>query len=510
MSKQQNHLSLRGNTWHVRLDVPADVRPHFGHRRVLSESLKTGDKRLANERGALLIAQWKREIRAARGDRPDLRDTWAPDIVRGVGNFEAVMEVLLLRVARRQIPDPVEQLVLGGLDSVASEWQADDRSRIYRHLKQLVKAEGTDSLDQFLRPFADDDNPDPVARFDALRLFLHRTLPHLWTQKYRLNESEHLEAQALVRQPESYRPKSPYSASLREKFYAYLATQVKDATLLQYRVQVEKFSAWLEHTGNNLDYKSVELFLNSISTNAVTRKGYLAALIRIHKWLLKNDDYYPRLFPDGENPFHDHVHAKRGKDGGEDWAVYSREQVEELHTTALNKGDRELADLIALSAYTGCRIAELGWLRLEHVETESGEPVSIKIVESKTKSGIRTIPISSRLVPVVKRLMANPHGKYEFLLPGPDRLPPGRLRIPSLTERFTKLKNSLGHSDLEVFHSIRKCFATELENKCGDPLAVIRLMGHEVKHLTFDTYSGGLFFARAKTAIETLQFDFKY
>lgn len=508
MARQQNHLTLRGNTWHVRLDIPADARPYFGNRKVLSESLKTGDKRLAKERGALLIAQWKTEIRTARDQRATQTEVWRSDIVRGAGNFEGIMDALLLKVVRREIPDPVEQLILGGLDSVADEWQADDRYRIFHHLKQLLHAGMDDGLHQFLRQYSDDDDPDPIARFDALRLFLKSNLHELWSQGYNLDKSERLEAQALVRTPESYRPKSPYSARLLKKFFTYASTQVKESTLLQYRLRIETFSAWVEQTGSAITFKNVALFLDSMSQNSVTRKGYLAALRKLHKWLLKNDDYYPRLFPDGEKPFEDHEHARRGHDGSEEWAIFTKEEVETLHAAAQERNDQELADLIALGAFTGCRISELGWLQAEHVVVDSGDPTAIYITKAKSKAGIRTIPISSKLRPTIKRLLSRPHGPHKFLFSGPNRLT-GRMRIPALSERFTNLKTSLGHPELAVFHSIRKCFTTELENRHADPLVIIRLLGHGTRQLTFDTYSGGVFFGRAKQAIEKLQFNFE-
>ncbi|MGZ9707131.1 DUF6538 domain-containing protein [Pseudomonas sp. GNP013] len=43
MDKAHN-LQLRGGTYHVRFDVPIDVRKTFGGKRILSRSLKTGSQ----------------------------------------------------------------------------------------------------------------------------------------------------------------------------------------------------------------------------------------------------------------------------------------------------------------------------------------------------------------------------------------------------------------------------------------------------------------------------------
>ncbi|WP_309295676.1 DUF6538 domain-containing protein [Pseudomonas pseudonitroreducens] len=64
----RNGIYLKGSTYHVRIDVPADLRADFGNRRTLSKSLRTGDKRLAGELASLQIGLWKAEFRAKRDE----------------------------------------------------------------------------------------------------------------------------------------------------------------------------------------------------------------------------------------------------------------------------------------------------------------------------------------------------------------------------------------------------------------------------------------------------------
>ncbi|WP_411183934.1 DUF6538 domain-containing protein [Pseudomonas sp.] len=40
---------LRSSTWHCRIEVPAYRRSAIGNRRILSKSLRTGNKALAKE-----------------------------------------------------------------------------------------------------------------------------------------------------------------------------------------------------------------------------------------------------------------------------------------------------------------------------------------------------------------------------------------------------------------------------------------------------------------------------
>ena len=57
-------------TYYARLDVPVDVRSSIG-KAAFKQTLKTSDLKLATERAALLVAQWKVEIRKARNNSTD-------------------------------------------------------------------------------------------------------------------------------------------------------------------------------------------------------------------------------------------------------------------------------------------------------------------------------------------------------------------------------------------------------------------------------------------------------
>ncbi len=60
-------VHLRGNTYHARLVIPQGLRDTFGHRE-FSQSLNTGDIRIAKVVGEAIIKGWKRQISEARGD----------------------------------------------------------------------------------------------------------------------------------------------------------------------------------------------------------------------------------------------------------------------------------------------------------------------------------------------------------------------------------------------------------------------------------------------------------
>jgi integrase len=62
-----SNIELRGNTWFATLHVPKDVREVLGRSKLI-RTLKTADRRLAQERAMAVVAEWKALIRNARGN----------------------------------------------------------------------------------------------------------------------------------------------------------------------------------------------------------------------------------------------------------------------------------------------------------------------------------------------------------------------------------------------------------------------------------------------------------
>jgi hypothetical protein len=68
-------LILKSGTYHVRLDVPVDPREAFGGRKVLTKSLRTGNRSEAHVARLRWLQQWKTEIeRARKKEIPDFRE----------------------------------------------------------------------------------------------------------------------------------------------------------------------------------------------------------------------------------------------------------------------------------------------------------------------------------------------------------------------------------------------------------------------------------------------------
>jgi integrase len=159
-------------------------------------------------------------------------------------------------------------------------------------------------------------------------------------------------------------------------------------------------------------------------------------------------------------------------------------RVADYHKLMASCEHPALTDLIHLGAYTGCRIEELCSLKLENVLADR-----LQIENAKSQAGWRTTPIHKDIAQTVARLVNTSDDGY--LLSGLTFNKYGG-RSNAIGKRFGRLKKALDYSENYVFHSLRKGFATQLEN-ANIPLNVsARLMGHEIQNETFGRYSDGL------------------
>lgn len=509
MPSRRQHLVQRATTWHCRIDIPADLRPAFGNRRILSTSLKTGDKVLAKELAAVQVGQWKAQFRSLREARARAGDQWKADLAEIAKAHHAKADTAILQAVKGTLTNPnrsgpTPESVHQGLESYAN-----NLTEFYRGLYRMEKDLAIPGLlDEVSALLMDDTLPHPskLQRFSEIQQLV---LAHGAKARNLLTETDLTEALEIAATPETYRPKSPISTGAQTQFAAHLAEQNDNQRTRDiYLSHIKRFSSWLTTNGRELTFDTVADYLNTVSKVRQTRLGHLAALRKFHKWAVRYDAYYRDLLADKRNPFEDHEHPKVGANAGKSWIAYSRQEAEQLHAAAVAKDDPDLADLIAFGCYTGCRIEELGRIRQETTIFDSaGQPIGFRVDASKTASGIRDIPLHPALVPIYIRRLQKPHGATLALFPGNAKTKHG-IRLNALSQRFTKLKRQEGFGDQHVFHSLRKCTATMLQQAGVSPLTIPFLLGHDVGNVTFDVYSAGPTFEQKQEAIQALRFQF--
>ncbi len=167
-----------------------------------------------------------------------------------------------------------------------------------------------------------------------------------------------------------------------------------------------------------------------------------------------------------------------------------------LHRAAEAK-DQTLADLIALSMYSGARLGELVNLKVEDVEVGS----HFRIVASKTEAGVREVPIAAAVKETFARLAENSQDGY--ILSGIA----AKNRTDTMSKAFRRLRKAEGYTDPRlVLHSIRHTVVTLLEEAGVPEATVASITGHRYPTMTFGLYSGGVSLAVKRDALDKLAY----
>ena len=196
------------------------------------------------------------------------------------------------------------------------------------------------------------------------------------------------------------------------------------------------------------------------------------------------------------NPFRDLRYPKALKQK-ESYVPLSLDEVLAIRTAAVAKDDLELVTFIDIARYTGMRLAEVGALSAESVDTVDGITCLRVKEDAKTKASAgRLVPVA----PTLQRLMAaNGYPLDTFDL---------SRRENAVGKRFGRLKREVlpdGEKRTKCFHSIRKYVATTLE-QAGIPEGVAAdLVGHEKLTMTYGVYSGGSKLTQLAKAVEALE-----
>jgi len=177
---------------------------------------------------------------------------------------------------------------------------------------------------------------------------------------------------------------------------------------------------------------------------------------------------------------------------------FEPDDVVKLLEAAIARGDENLADLIRLGMWTGCRIEELCSLKVEQVKGDH-----FVVEDAKTKAGWREVPIHRELAQTMARLVEGSNDG--FVLSGLTVNKYGD-RSNGIGKRFGKLKSAMGFGSHHVFHSLRKTVVTILENAGAPENVVADIVGHEKTTMTYGLYSGGLSLAVKRETLAKLAY----
>lgn len=490
-----DNLVLKGGTYHVRLDLPEDVQGAFGNRKILSKSLKTGSRAEAMRLRLAVLAQWKTQIQQVRERKAGEADRWREHLADFSKGVSSNMDTFLLHAARGK--------------KLSGDPSPIDKEEMRKGLMTIAEHAEPEAFMAFLDVLISmkDDTISNVDYLNRLQDVYPKLMASVAGNLNELSRSEIAEAEGILTDPESYKPKSPITASRIAAFRAFREKAGLPAkTIDQQQSKLEKLSAYLTTEGIPLEFDSVSEWLESLPLSSKTKAQYLLAGSTFWKWATRYDSQWKRDFKDKANPFAEHDLPKaRGKAKAESTRrALTPTEIARIHQKAKEDNLTTLTALIELGAYTGCRIEELCRLKPEHVIEVDGVRV-FNIEDSKTYAGIREVPIHPNLFPLVDYLVANPSEGY--LLPSSAGNKYG-VRSDSLSKAFGRLKTAMGFGPQHVFHSVRSMVVTQLQRADVPGVLIAELVGHETGTVTFDVYAGGHSVAQKQAAIGKLDYKF--
>lgn len=426
-------LVLKGGTYHVRLDIPADAREAFGGRRVLTKSLKTGNRSEAHVLKLRWLQQWKIEIEKARKHEvPDFRE----EVALIVEKYRDKIDY------EKRNPQP---WTLG-----MQEWKSPSNDRLIE-VNNLIESR-------------------------------------------KLKPKQANEAIEILVGISDYSPKTPFFKTRLDAFHSYETEirKVELSTVDRHVKRLKVLDAFLKESDLPLSHDTISTFLASLKIEPKTKKQYLFSFNAFWNFAIKKDPAFKSVYASTSNPFKEHElnQEKRGIYKEASRRAFTTDEIESLHKAALSESNQKLADLIEIGAYTGARIEEICQLRTDSIVIED-DVECFHIREGKTDAAVRHVPIHPKLKSTIKRLVESSKDGY-LLQTGKG----GKYGVKSkdLGNDFSQFKTRHGFDKKCVFHSVRKTVITLLERADVKNLDVMSLVGHEPGgslNITFDRYSEG-------------------
>jgi len=155
--------------------------------------------------------------------------------------------------------------------------------------------------------------------------------------------------------------------------------------------------------------------------------------------------------------------------------------------------------------YTGARISELAGLMLDSVITIDGI-TCLKIEESKTKAGNRTVPVHPEIEVLIQTLITDSTDSY--LVSGIKSKGGKDRRADVLGKRYGRLvRNDCQLPSTKVFHCFRNTVATKLESAGVPENIAADVVGHDKATMTYGLYSGGTSTQQKFDAVKSIEYN---
>ncbi|MFT4255156.1 MAG: tyrosine-type recombinase/integrase [Caulobacter sp.] len=273
------------------------------------------------------------------------------------------------------------------------------------------------------------------------------------------------------------------------------------------RRALKRLKSWMSKRPGGADIQRLNtreaaLFMDHLMEGEITTataNSLVSSLGAYWKWMVKRGLA-------NTNPWKEQQRKPRPQEGAQVRA-FSEDEVRRLLVGATYL---TLHDLMRIAALSGMRINEICNLR---VEDAAGEIFNVR--DSKTKAGIRRVPIHSDLKALVER-RSKDKAAADYLieeLKAPESR--SKERSAKASERFTAYRREVGVDEREEgqrvsnvnFHSWRHWFTTKALQAGQPPHLVSAVVGHEAGRstMTLKVYDSGASEAQLRAVVESVR-----
>ena len=294
----------------------------------------------------------------------------------------------------------------------------------------------------------------------------------------------------------------PTLTTIRDQYAEKYRDKRSFSTLAKSARAVEVFLASLDRVDvkiTEIRRSQVTMFINQQGKKAPqTVQNWLTCLGSLYEYARRSHD---DIAPD--NPFHGMNLEARATI--ESYQPFDPDQMQKL----LDSAEPEIRNIITMGLFSGCRLDELASLKKSEIQTVEGVRC-FYISKSKTKAGIRHVPIHSRLSEIVDEYLSHAYGEYLFPQANRINRKDGK-KGPFYSQAFTRLRRRVlpTATDRQCFHSLRGMFITCLDRAGVPEQRIGAITGHtdqKSKTEAFRTYSQGASMEELKKHVEIVKF----
>ncbi len=295
----------------------------------------------------------------------------------------------------------------------------------------------------------------------------------------------------------------PTLTAMRDQYADRYSDKRSFSTLAKSARAVEVFLTSLDRADiqiTEIRRSQVAMFINQQDKKAPqTVQNWLTCLGSLYEYARRG---YDDIAPD--NPFHGHNLEARATI--ESYQPFEPDQMQKL----LDAAEPEIRNIIIMGLFSGCRLDELASLKKSEIQTVEGVRC-FYISKSKTKAGVRYVPIHSRLSAIVDEYLSHSYGEYLFPQANKINRADGK-KGPFYSQAFTRLRRRVlpTATDRQCFHSLRGMFITCLDRAGVQETRIGSITGHteqKAKTEAFRTYSQGASMEELAGYVEMVDYE---